>query len=269
MDYLDNGKYYGSPQKTSRINGLIITDNEYIHEKVGWHYHENAYFTYLLKGLLIEANKRETYNCSPGSLLFHWRQEPHYNLKPPGYTRGFQVEFEKEWFTCYGIDTSALEGASMINHPRIKNLFNCIYRESKINDESSTLAIESLVLSVLNEMTRFNKLGKDKIPSWVNKVIEILHAHSPDIISLKYLSAQTGIHPVHISAAFPKYLNITIGGYTRSLKVERSAQLLSGSSYSLTEISNICGFADQSHFIRSFRSVYKLTPLQYRKLLTS
>lgn len=86
MQYLNKGKYYGVPQKVLNYKDLIITDNEYIHSKVDWHYHENVYFTYMLAGRLIETSKTETFSCTPGTLLYHNRQEPHYNIKPPGYS---------------------------------------------------------------------------------------------------------------------------------------------------------------------------------------
>jgi AraC family transcriptional regulator len=35
----------------------------------------------------------------------------------------------------------------------------------------------------------------------------------------------------------------------------------------LTEIAFECGFADQSHFIRSFKNYYEVTPSEYRKLI--
>lgn len=111
MEYLNKGKYYGIPQKVIHYNDLIITDNEYVHNMVDWHYHENAYFTYLLKGNLIETSKTETYNCTPGTLLYHNRQEPHYNIKPEGYTRGFQLECSKDWFSRHNLTQINLKEA--------------------------------------------------------------------------------------------------------------------------------------------------------------
>lgn len=46
----------------------------------------------------MEGNKKEIYNCPAGSLLFHNWQEPHYNIKPAGYTRGFQIKLKNTWF---------------------------------------------------------------------------------------------------------------------------------------------------------------------------
>ncbi len=72
---------------------------------------------------------------------------------------------------------------------------------------------------------------------------------------------------LHLSRHFPKYFKATIGDYIRTVKVQKALSLLPNKHKSLTEIAAECGFADQSHFIRSFKDCYQLTPLHYRKLL--
>lgn len=70
MNKLKTGEFYGKHYQKSAFKNLIITDTEYTHSKVDWHYHENPYFTYLLQGKIFESNKKEAYCLEPGSLLF-------------------------------------------------------------------------------------------------------------------------------------------------------------------------------------------------------
>jgi len=102
MNYLKTGVFYGNTINTLALEGITITDTEYTHSRVDWHYHENTYFTFLLEGKLIEINKKETYLCSPGTLLYHNCQEPHYNIKPEGYSKGFHVEINNSWLSGTG-----------------------------------------------------------------------------------------------------------------------------------------------------------------------
>jgi len=88
-------------------------------------------------------------------------------------------------------------------------------------------------------------------------------------LSLDYLSQKLGVHPVHISRAVPKYLNCSLGEYMRQEKLRKAIGLFYNSKYSLTEISNICGFSDQSHFTRTFRMYFSLNPLEFRKKVMS
>src|SRR3954469_11030740 len=114
------GEFYGQTNTTINLDGITLTDTVYTHDKVDWHYHENAYFTFILQGNVIEGNKNEIYNCSAGSLLFHNWQEPHYNIKPEGFTRGFHIELEKSWFTDLDFSTTGLQGSINIADPDVK-----------------------------------------------------------------------------------------------------------------------------------------------------
>ena len=68
MNLLQTGQFHGQTNKTIHLNGITLTDTEYTLPKVAWHYHENAYFTFILQGNVIEGNKKEIYNCD---LLFY------------------------------------------------------------------------------------------------------------------------------------------------------------------------------------------------------
>jgi hypothetical protein len=92
------GQFYGQPNETIILNGLILNDADYTHDKIDWHYHENAYFTFLLTGNVLDGNKSEVYECSSGSLLFQYSQDPHYNVGSKVPTRGLHVEIEPSWF---------------------------------------------------------------------------------------------------------------------------------------------------------------------------
>ena len=52
----------------------------------------------------------------------------------------------------------------------------------------------------------------------------------------------------------------------RKLKVEKALTLIKNTSSDLTEVALTCGFADQSHFIRTFKQVIGFLPRQFQKL---
>ena len=91
MLQLQKGKYFGVQNQVVHLPNLVITDTEYTHDKVDWHCHQNPYFTFIIEGNIAEINKKERFECDPGTLLFHHRQDEHYNIKHPGYTRGFHI----------------------------------------------------------------------------------------------------------------------------------------------------------------------------------
>lgn len=267
MKISQTGEFYGQTNKTIHLEGITLTDTVYTQDKVDWHYHENAYFTFILQGNVIEGNKKEVYNCVAGSLLFHNWQEPHYNIKPEGFTRGFHIELEENWFDNLEFDTSNLQGSINIANPDLKFLLYKIFRETKADDSSTTLSIQILLLETLAKMLKDDKVEKSKKPLWVAEINTILNDQFTENLSLDYLSKTLNIHPVHLSRDFSRYFNSSLGEYIRKLKVQKSLQLISQKKQDLTSIAFDCGFSDQSHFTRCFKEINGVNPSQYRKIL--
>jgi AraC-like DNA-binding protein len=268
MKQLQTGQFYGQTNNALYLNGATFTDTEYTVEKVDWHYHKNAYFTFILQGKLIEGNRKEIYNCSAGDLLFHNWQEPHYNIKPIGFSRGFHIEVEQKWMDEFSLHLNDLQGSIRISDPDIKFLLHKIFKETKINDNITPLSLQGILLQTLAYLKTISFTSERSKPQWVDKINEILHERSSEKLSLIDLSGNLGIHPVHLSRDFSKYFHCSMGEYIRKLKVEKSLIMLTDRKYSLMDISFECGFSDQSHFIRCFKEITGLNPLAYRRLLS-
>lgn len=266
MYKLKIGEFYGTHYQKTTFDNIIITDTEYTHDKVDWHYHENPYFTYLLQGKLYESNKRDSYYLEPGSLLFHNWQDAHYNIKPPEYTRGFHIELDKKWFINYDINIAEYEGSINLKSPLVKNIMNKVFIESKINDQYSNLSIDASLIDIFNSVEKIKERNYKK-PIWVKSLQELLLEEDLDY-SLNNLSSLLEIHPVHLSREFSRYFGTTLGRYVRLLKLNKAFYLLATNKLSLTEICFSCGFYDQSHFISSFKSVYKTTPSKLIKQIS-
>ncbi|MEO3406289.1 AraC family transcriptional regulator [Mucilaginibacter sp. CAU 1740] len=267
MKQLKTGSFYGQTNQTTHLPGITITDTEYTLDKVDWHYHENAYFTFILAGNVLEGNKKEVYNCSAGSLLFHNWQDPHYNIKPKGFTRGFHIELQKHWFDSLELKQDKLQGSFSIANPDVKFLLYRIFKESKITDELTGLAVESLLLQTLHKMQFDNGRLLRAVPAWVDRLKQLLHDEPAKGYTLHNISQILQIHPVHLSRDFSKHFNCNLGEYIRKLRVEKSFSLLTDDNLSLTDIAFSCGFADQSHFVRCFKQFGGSNPSAYRRFL--
>jgi len=265
MKYLQTGNFFGQTNRTISFEGITLTDTEYTHDYVDWHYHENAYFTFILEGQVIEGNKKEKLHCPAGTLLFHCWQDPHYNIKPRGYTRGFHVEIERSWFERFSL--KELQGSFRIDHPDIKLIFHRLLSESLINDKEQELSVFSNLVQVLSSMLNLIQEDSGKNPFWVRKARELIHETVLTNMTLSDLATELNIHPVHLCRQFPKYFKCNFGEYVRRLKVEKALTLLHNPEFPLTEIAIDCGFSDQSHFIRCFKEITNDTPLQYRKTI--
>jgi AraC family transcriptional regulator len=267
MKHSQKGEFYGNTNKTVYLEGITLTDTVYTHPKVDWHYHEHAYFTFILEGNVIEGNKKEVYNCTPGNLLFHNWQDPHYNIKPEGFTRGFHLEIEKTWFDAMTLNTDHLEGSKKIANPEIKLLMYKIFRASKIDPGPADLTTQTLLAEIIARLQGDELRILHKNPKWVQQIEELLQEQFTDNLTLDYLSTTLDLHPMHLSRDFSKYFHCTIGEYIRKLKVEKALSLIALQKQSFTEIAYQCGFADQSHFNRCFKEMNDMNPSVHKKIL--
>ncbi|MEO1655562.1 MAG: helix-turn-helix transcriptional regulator, partial [Bacteroidota bacterium] len=80
------------------------------------------------------------------------------------------------------------------------------------------------------------------------------------------LAQELQLHPVSISKYFSKYRSSTLGDYMRKLKVDRAVRLLLNSSQSLAEVAYACGFSDQSHMTRLFKTYIGFSPKSLRSI---
>ena len=266
MNLLRTGHFFGETNRKICLDGITLTDTEYTHERVDWHYHENAYFTFILQGKLIEGNKKESYYCSNGSLLFHSWQEPHYNIKPEGYTRGFHIELAENRFDELDFDAGQLQGSFSIENTEVKLLLYKIFRETKIYDDITAGSVQMLLMEIFCRMLKSNARQSAK-PPWTKKLVEILRDGYAEKLSLKNLSNELNVHPAHLSRDFSKHFGCTLSEYVRKIRVEKSLALLPDKNRSLTEIAYQCGFFDQSHFLRCFKQINGANPSEYRRLL--
>lgn len=266
MQKLYSGNFFGVTDLKIESDDLILTNTAYTHEYVDWHHHENAYFTFICSGQLIEGTKKGKRYCTPGSLLFHHAEEAHYNIKPKGSTRGMHIELPNNGLIGSG-DWKHINGSFEINNVDIKILFYNILKETYQPDDLTETAINELVANVMDHLLPVSKNTTSRIPPWIKIVDELLQEHYQIPLNLKEIASTIGIHPVHLSRSFPKYFDCTIAHYIRKIRVQRALEQLSSNKFSLSHIAYRCGFADQSHMVRCFREFSGITPHLFRKII--
>lgn len=266
MQKLRRGTYLGKNTLEYDLNGIILTSNEYEEGLCSsWHYHENTYFAMIQKGGSVEKRKNESIECKPGMLLFYNFEEAHCNENYQPHFRNFSIELEDKWYKKFEIDRRKLPGCFVVDDVIVKSLFTNIFKETIIDDHYSKLGIEGLLLQIFTQVLR-DKPSK-QAPAWTNKIRELIFYESPENMNLEYLSRQVQIHPVTLSKEFVWYFHCSFSQYIRMVKCQRAIQLLPKKHLSIDEIAWESGFTDASHLAKIFRSIYNITPSEYRKAL--
>jgi AraC family transcriptional regulator len=74
-----------------------------------------------------------------------------------------------------------------------------------------------------------------------------------------------GVHPAHLARVFRQQYGCTLGDYVRRLRVEFACRRMTTGDTPLVEIALAAGFADQSHFTKTFKSLVGITPAEFQR----
>jgi AraC family transcriptional regulator len=142
-----------------------------------------------------------------------------------------------------------------------------LYHEFQQRDNVTPLMLEGLLLEMLAQLERTRTATAERrSPQWLRHACEFLHAHYTESLSVDAVAAAAGVHPAHVVRTFRQHYGCTLGDYIRDLRVEHASRLLSTSELFLGQIALEAGFADQSHFCRTYKNRTGMTPSEYRKV---
>ena len=263
--FLKKGHYLAPIYHTREYDDFLVGLTEYKNpiDTGVWHSHEKSMISFVLYGSNIEFRKGKVINRVAGSVNFYHSHELHKNIYKCFPSKHISLELDHSLLKRYGYKESEIELAVQKNH-NITLTFIKLMNELQINDSQSSSTVEMLFLEFMEKSSKF--ISTSQLPSWMKSIKELLNDRWSENISLEELSNHSGIHPTTISKNFRKYFQYSLGEYTRWLKITRSLELLHSAKYSITEIAYICGFSDQSHFTRVFKSFTGYLPKEYRKI---
>lgn len=269
MKILKGGEFYGQKKKELHINGVTLSEYSYVVPNTDWHYHENPYFMYLLQGQIYDVNKKTTTHCNPGSLIFHNWQEKHFNRKHAANAdaKGFHIELKNNALEKLQLKSLTSEGSISIKNPNAHFLLARLYHEFHVKDAFSPIGIESLLIALCRNIEMDDEIQTTE-PDWLKQLTNLIYENQ-EPLSLKELSFILNVHPVHISRTFSGRFGHTLSEYMRMIKLKRALPHVLNARLSLTEISYVCGFADQSHFTRTFKQYLGISPGRYRAQFNS
>jgi AraC family transcriptional regulator len=102
-------------------------------------------------------------------------------------------------------------------------------------------------------------------PNVVRRVSEYVDLHPGDHLTLADLSKVANLSPFHFAILFKATTGQTVHRYVLQRRIEAARRLLFAGDLSLAEIAHATGFADQSHFTRTFKRIVGITPGSLRK----
>lgn len=230
------------------------------------HTHKDVFFDLCLQGTIQEFGEKQCLIRGPSSVNFVPAGTPHGNHFRED-TRCFQIVLTPLWLEriqpyCVPLTAPAIYQGGIPTW-----ILTRLYREYQNRDTASPLMLEGLLLELLAEIARQSSLPADtSCPRWLRHAEEYLRNHFTETLSLEALAKTVGVHPSHLMRTFRQQYHCTIGDFVRRLKVEYACHLLTAADVPSAQIAILAGFADQSHFNRTFKVCTGMTPTDFQKM---
>lgn len=124
--------------------------------------------------------------------------------------------------------------------------------------------LKALMLRVRETVLAVQQPPASKAEATFNRIRRFIIANCDQPLDREQIAAAAGVHPRHVSNLFSRFGDETLSQYLLRARLERARRLLATSDSSVTEVSEICGFAGANHFVRAFRQRFGAPPGKFR-----
>jgi AraC family transcriptional regulator len=244
---------------SAAVSGFRISDVQYASQfTTPRHEHEHDCATIALGGTLVKALHGHEHELELGTVAITPRATPHTDKFGIGGGRVVVVE------VLGGEGGPRLRSTRTPEWLRVDWLGYRLASELRMADDAAPLALHSAVLELFAVLSRAQTRRLPRAPRWLDDVTEYVHAHMFEHIALDELAAVAGVHRTHLARTFRAQHGLSVGAYQRRLRIEWAAEALLREDASLAQIAARSGFADQSHFTRTFVRRFGLPPGRWR-----
>lgn len=252
-----------------RYNGL---SDPFLKTSLHWHDYYELEFVYSGYGTHILS--KSCCQMSPGFVCLRTPNNLHSTIQDANhvlklYNIKFSQHFIPEGIATYLISSDkslwVMYGEDELNDAirQIERLF----WELNHQDTYSQSAVKAIFTHLFIQFIRKYHLDvkkNEEMNSHVLETIQYINNNFRNDISLKDLAKRLYLTPNHLGNLFLKETGKTCSAYLQELRFSLAVQLLLNTNLSIKEITDECGFHSTSYFIRRFKEIYAMPPMEYR-----
>jgi len=263
------GTFYGSIHRKREQCGAIFTDVRHSSpRKLPMHSHELPFFALLLDGLYGERYCHQQTQFGPYTMMFRPADIPHQDEIGPRGVRLYLIELRSSWQKSLADCSAALDTPrEELGGGPLLWLGMKLFREVATSAAPDELAVESLLAEMLSFAVRSHHRDSHFEPPWLPRILDKLKTEHCRRLTLEELASEADVHPVHLSRVFRRLVGEGVSEYVHRHRVRTACEKMLAPETSLAVVSFSTGFADQSHFTRSFRRITGMTPAAFRSLV--
>lgn len=253
--------------------GIELRSGFAVTEPYPRHWHEEYQFCFIQDGGGELSYRGVNHNTPSTSLFIVHPGEVHSNQTNIGCTfRSIYVDTElisKTISSVTGREQSLpFFPDPMIFDSEVIDYYLALHHSLETDD--TTLKRESVILEMLTTLItryaqeKFALKANGKEHKAVNKVRDYIVEYHSRNISLEELARLVNLSPFHLNRVFKKEIGMPPHAFQTQMRIASAKKLIQNGS-SLSSVAMMTGFTDQSHFIKHFKRLMKITPGEYLK----
>ena len=125
------------------------------------------------------------------------------------------------------------------------------------------LFFDALIRSSVNRKTMVQS-GKMR-DTYIKEAISFIELNYGRAISVEDIADFCNINRSYLNRLFKESTGKTLQNFLMYYRMNRAAELLKVSELTVNEIGKRCGYQNQLHFSRAFKTIFGLSPMQWRK----
>ena len=224
------------------------------------HTHSVGQFSTMLMGQSIERNLKVEFDTHHGLVEFKPIAYQHSNMIGPSGAIFLSINIDSEhedFMSEYGRLEWIVSDTKLASQ-RWRNLLTTLLSDRA----AQTVDLEERVLSLLD--TSLSTKHAIKIaPQWL-KLAE--QAVIETQMSVTDIAQSVGVHRVHLCRVFQNHFGLSVSQFRHRAMLQKSLVGMITNKLNISSASADSGFADQSHFTRTMKQQFGITPLKMRNL---
>lgn len=257
-------------QRDHTYTGLETCNYMNCNHNFPMHFHDNTYtFSYMVDGGTYWSEKRQDF-VKPGDIAVFNPGQIHsgtpYNNSLASYKNiSITKSLVKELVTDLFIDDD-IEFTDVICNEKHKisylNMFGALTKEhlERYKEEMLLDFLYNIIKS--NANTKVSSDFEDVDDKRIINLIDLIKSDLSSKLQLNDLSKTIGLSKFHLLRSFKKVTGLTPNIYKTVYRLEESKKLLIN-GLTIVDVGLNLGFTDQSHFSKTFKRYYGITPRQF------
>ncbi|WP_105994552.1 YSIRK-targeted surface antigen transcriptional regulator [Staphylococcus simulans] len=111
---------------------------------------------------------------------------------------------------------------------------------------------------------KISEIVDEEISPFLSSILSYINKNLYNELTIESIAKEFNISQTTLNLNFKNELGMTVKKYITKSKLEDAKKLLDR-NLSISEISQMLGYADSSHFCKKFKKEFKMTPTQYRR----